>query len=634
MLQNIRDNAQGWLAWVVVVIIIIPFALWGINEYITPKASNAIAVVNDVEIPRELFQENYQQYSARLRQQLQGQSVNFSKFEKEIKKNVLDQLIEDEVLTQATHKGSMGVGNQLLASQIQSIEVFQEKNMFSQARYETLLRGQGMTPQYFEENMRRNLLVEQLRTGLQQSTFTTTHEQRMARREREQQRLVTYLLVPAKQFSEKIILTDAEIEAYFSKHQDQFMAPEKVKVEYVELSLQELKNQIEVNDAVLTQRYERDISLYRTESRWRARQILLEANKDEADQGKARAEEILAKARSGEDFATLAKAHSVDSITKSQGGDMGWIAKGEQRQPIETALAAMQIGQISELTQTEFGWHILKLEEYTPPTTKPFNEVREQLAEAYRNEEAEAKYYAMQEQFANLAFEQADNLNVLSETLKLPKNATGWFTKEGAEEDGIAKEKQVIEAAFSDRVLREQSNSHVLELGDKRIVVIHLLEHQPAIAQTLAEVKDTVATLLRTEKTREQTKAVGEEIQRAFTTDGDWLALLSNHGLLWEKARWYKRTDKAEAPREILLEAFKMGVPSGENEGLLHGLVLGDDYALVAVLAVNYPDTEAADNVIDAGQSFQLRAMGESEYQGYLGSLKGQSTITTHLDEL
>jgi len=631
MMQAIRDHARGWLAWVIVGLISIPFALWGINEYINPTQKTMVAEVNGEPISRYAYQDAYQRQMMRLRQQFQGQSLDWNLFENQLKQNILDQLVKDELLRQYATQSGMRVGDQQVAAQIHAISPFQENGQFSQVRYETLLRSEGLVPRAFEEDMRRGMLTSQLESGVQASAFMTQYEQYQRKQIDEQQRLVSYLVVPIEKFTPLISVEDAEIEQYFTQHATQYVTDDKVKIAYIELSLEALQQQVEPpNDEVLQQRYERDQSRFSLGARWKARQILLEGQEESPPE---QAKEVLAKAQAGEDFAELAKQYSQDTITAKQGGDMGWIDVGTQLKPVEDALTALQPGEISGLIKTQFGWQIVKLEQKEEASTKPFAQVRDELLKEYVAEEADTRFYALHEQFANLAFEQPDNLHVLSETLSLPIQYSDWFTHKGTE-SGITKNVEITQAAFSEPVLHEKVNSKIIELTDKHLVVLRLQEYEPSKPKTLAEVKEEIKSILTTQKAKQQAQSVGQAIQHALEQGQDWQSITQQHGITWQKPQWVKRLDAKIKPPELLNEAFKLGQPEAEH-GLLHGFALpSGDWGLVAVLGIQEPAREESVTLSAGMQSFYQRAISEQEYQAYLADLQQAAEIKTFPNEL
>jgi peptidyl-prolyl cis-trans isomerase D len=405
MLQSIRDNAQGWLAWVIVGLISIPFALWGIHEYLGPNADTAVAKVNGQELSQQEFTEHYRRMLRQVRNFQPDREIDEAK----LKQSTLDQLIEDELMVQTSVNHGLRVGDALLAARIHAFPFFQEEGRFSEALYQQALQAQGLPALAFEEQMRRSLLNDQLRNGIQQSALLSSADAAALDRLQEQQRQISYLLIPAEKFAGQIEVGEEDIGQYFEAHKSEFFTPEKVSIDYVELSDADLAAKLSVDEAMLQARYEEQKAHFTTQPEWHAAHILIKSETDEAA-AKKQAEELAQRARAGEDFTELAKQFSADTGSAPNGGDLGFFSPGAMVKPFEDAVAAMQPGEISAPVQSRFGYHVIKLIEAKPARTREFEEVREELRETLQAELADTEFYNQQENFSNLAFEHPDNL--------------------------------------------------------------------------------------------------------------------------------------------------------------------------------------------------------------------------------
>ncbi|RKZ83542.1 MAG: peptidylprolyl isomerase, partial [Candidatus Parabeggiatoa sp. nov. 3] len=463
MLQKIRDGARGWLAWVIVTIICIPFALWGIGEYLHPAPKRVVAEVNGVELSERDFKQEVSQQQSRLRAMFQNQGIDFSFTDEQLqqlRKNTLDYMIEEELLVQSVRDADMRVSDALLATRIHTFQAFHEEGKFSQARYEQTLGYQGMNPTEFEWKIRRALLTDQIREGVLRSALVTDYDQQQRTRLEEQQRSISYLIISTSHFDDSVTITDADIKKDYKEHAKQYRIPEKVSIEYVELSEKNLSlTKQEIEESTLRKRYEERKASFTTPGQWKARHILIKVDTTQADVEAAnqKAQEVLAKIRAGESFEELAKEFSDDPGSKRKGGDLGWFGPGTMVKPFEDAVKTLKMGEVSELVKTQFGFHIIRLDDAIPEVTKTFAQMREQLKQEFQKERAESEFYGQVDQFANLAFEHPNSLEVLIDTLKLESKTTELFERRGGK--GILSNRKLIEAAFSDTVLKEGYNS-------------------------------------------------------------------------------------------------------------------------------------------------------------------------------
>jgi len=633
MLQGIRDGARGWLAWVIVTIICVPFAFWGINEYFNPAPKRVIAEVNGVELSEYDFQQQVNQQKRRLYDMFKDQNIDLSFMDKQIRESTLTQMIDEEVLVQSASEAGMQIGNDLLASRIHSIPAFQEDGVFSQKQYEQVLGYQSMSPTRFEWVIRRELLTSQIREGVLRSALLTDYDEQQQARLEKQQRFISHLIVPASRFKDSITITDADIETYYKDHAKQYMTPEKVSIEYVELSGEDFVTTQTIDEETLKQQYQERKASFTTQPQWKARHILIEvaqdAAADELEAAEKKVQEVLAKIKAGEAFEDLAKAYSDDIGSQKQGGDLGWFGPGRMVKPFEDAVKALKVGEVSEPVKSQFGFHIIKLDDSKPEMVRPFAEVRSELAQEIQKEYADSEFYGQVDEFANLAYEHPNSLEVLAETLNLESKTTELFERRGG--DGILSNRKLIEAAFSDTVLKEGYNSDPIEIGERHVVVLRLKDHVFAKAKPLAEVKEAIVSAITQERTREKAKNLGKSLIEQIKENGDPNApIKEDDGLNWSPAQWVERKDSTQPA--IVSEAFKMGRPA-EDKALYQGIELGNgDYALVAVLDVKdgevsppAAESESADE--PEQDDAKQQAVGQSEFSQLVSGLKAAAEI-------
>lgn len=624
MLQNIREGIQGWLAWVIVIIICIPFALWGIQEYVSPTPKSLVAEVNGVELSERDFQNLVRQRKQQLAAMFKDQNIDLSFMDAQIKKNVLEQMIEEQVLLQSAQNAGMRIGDNLLVRKIHSIPAFQENDVFSQARYEQLLSANRMSKQKFEIDMRNATLLEQLRLGVTNSAFVTDYDKQQRAAVEKQERLLSYVIIPANRFKAEVEISDADIDAYYKKNAARYMTDEKVSVEYVEFSQKDLAD-IKIKEESIKEYYEANKDKFKTPIEWKARHILIEAGSDATDEevkeAEKQAQDLLVKINAGESFEDLAKKFSDDFGSKKTGGDLGWFGSKTMVKPFEDAVKVLKVGEVSSVpVKTQFGFHVIKLEDIKPEVVRPFDDVREDLLADLKKERAESAFHGQGEQFANLAFENPNSLEVLTKTLNLKSKTTELFSNTGSQDKkSIASNPKVVKAAFSDAVLKDGYNSDVIQIGEQHIVVLRLKDHEPAKAKTLNEVKDEIVAALTKERIEKKAESLGKKL---LTEIKDKVDILKDYDdLNWSAAMWVGR-DGTTVPKAIVSEAFKLGKVS-KDKAIYEGIKLdSEDYALIALLGVKdgKEDSEADVKKLE-------EALGENEFKQFVSSLKAKAEI-------
>ncbi|OUD15313.1 SurA N-terminal domain-containing protein [Thioflexithrix psekupsensis] len=624
MLQSIRDNSKGWIAWAIVILISIPFVLWGINEYLSPTQSLAVAKVNDTEISPNDYRQAVQQRRSQLRAMFQNPDMDLSFMDAQIRQDTLQQLINEELLLQTAMANEMRIGDGLLASHLHNYPVFHDNGVFSQARYEQLLSSQGYTPLGFEAQVRRDLLTMQLRNGIEQTAFVTPAATQRQSVLQLQQRQISYLILSSANMAQDLNPSDSEIEAHYQKNLSLYQTDEQVSVEYVELSAKDLANVYTPDEATLMQRYQERIANYTNPMQSKISHILLTETAGSDTNPQALLAEIKEKLAQGQSFAQLAQEYSQDTDTKDKGGDLGWFTHGQERHiaAIETAAAQLAVGEVSEPIQTPFGYQLIYLADRKAEEVKPFEEVKTALAEDWVQEQIESEFYAQVEQFANLAFEHPDSLDTLADTLHLPKKTSALFSRAGITDDPVFKNQDILRVAFSDDVVKNGYNSEVVELEQQHVVVLRLAEHRPAEPKPLAEVRDLVKQSLVQNLQQNAAKARADELLAALKAGENPNTLAQNHQLTWPAAQWVARDAQLADKTLLVQEAFKMALPpNGQANYRLVSLANGD-YALLALLAAKTPDIDTPSPIASAGN------VGESHFNQLLGSLRAEATVS------
>ncbi len=631
MLQVIRDNAQGFIAWIIVGAIVITLGLFGLSSYFndTEEAFQA-ALVNGEKVTVYEYQIAYSNERARM-QQMFGQNFDPDLFDSQIKKSALERVIDNALLTQRAQANGMHISDEQLALRVHNIVAFQEDGVFSKALYEQQLGQAGESPAGFEYRMRRGMMADQLVNGIIGSSFATEDEIALTYKLREQQRELTYITFPLAKFREQVNVSDEEIKAYYEKHKDQFKSPEQVKVRYLELSVDDLMPEVEVNEDELESYYEEQKSRFVTPEERHARHILIEFG-DDKEKAKQKAEEVATKAKSGEDFTALAKEYSDDIGSKNEGGDLGFFGRGVMDENFEEAVFAMKPGDISGPVESQFGYHIIKLEEIRSSKGKSFAEVKSELDTEVRKQKAEKLYFDKSELLANLTYENPDSLDVAAEELGLKIKTSPFISRQGG--PGIFRNRKLVEAAFSKEVLEENLNSEALEIGNDKMVVLRLAEHKPAEPRPLEQVKARIKRQLEKDKALELAKAEAKTFEEKLKANESVAELAGEKGFTVQDKRWTKR-DNQDIPREIIQALFALPRKT-DNAIQTKGVTLNNgDYSLIALSGIKDGDfskiTKEERKAIADGIA---NATGVDYFTAYLQALKDKAEVKTFPENL
>jgi len=502
MLQEIRERAQGWIAWAIVILITIPFALWGIQSYLGVGGETVVAKVDGTKITEQQFNRNVQRTRMQLRDRL-GAAYDPEVFGgPQLREQVLNGMIRDAVLLDASLAMGLRVSDQAVQASILAEPAFQVDGRFDNDTYNRVLRLQGLTPAAYEDQLRQRLLTSQLGRAVAATAFATPSMVDESTRLLRQQRDLTYLQLPQEDFLPETPPTDEQIQAYYDAHQSEFATPEQVRVSYLLLDAKQLAGPGEaVDDDSLRAEYEKRIDEFTEPEQREIRHILLtvpaDADDAQADAVKQRIIALRERILNGEDFADVAKEASEDPGSADAGGDLGLVPRGMMDPAFEQAAFSLPENTVSEPVRSRFGYHLIEVTDIQGGETKPFEEVRDQLASEAAAGESEGIFFDVAEQLANLTYESPDSLVPAAEALDLKVQTSDWFGREGGE--GIFASPKVTAAAFSEDVLEMGNNSELIEPDPEalRAIVLRVDEHRPASVQPLEEVRDDIVARLQ-----------------------------------------------------------------------------------------------------------------------------------------
>lgn len=594
MLQFIRDNATGWIAWGIVVLISIPFALWGIHQYVTPDSTVSVAIVDDAEIGYYDFQRSY----ARRRQQLQsmlGTGLIGTEEEVRLRRDVLDAMIDSEVLVGSAGAAGMRMGDEQLASTIQTQEVFHSGDGFSQEAYEGWLRSQGYSPGGFEENLRRSLVEQQIALGISGSEFISGSGLRDAVRVRMQTRTFSVLTIPVTDF-EGPEPTDSEIRAHFEQHRGEYTAPERLRLRYLEISLDEIAAGVKADDDELRALFESEPERFVTPEKREVSHILVSVPSDAGEDDVARARERLAALKdriaAGEPFEDLARENSDDPGSAAAGGALGFIERGMMVPEFEEAAFALEPAQVSDPVRSGFGWHLVKVNSVQGSRGATFEEVRDQVLARYQSREAEWLYAERVDMLANVTYENPESLEAGARELGLPIRESSPVTRAGGSDDPVGSRPAVVAAAFSSDVLDEGNNSEPIEFEPGRVVVVRAFDHEPSRELNLEQAWADVVAALQADARREAVSERGRALLGDLRSGRDAEAVAADAGLEWSRFEDVGRFGGGLSA-QLLEVAFRMPRP-GSGTAQFDAMVDdGGDFVIVSLSRVDDGDVSS-----------------------------------------
>jgi peptidyl-prolyl cis-trans isomerase D len=622
MLQDFRDRLTGPFVWFIVGIIVIPFAFFGIETFRTGGGDPVVAKVNDEKIRESQFRAKHEQKLQEF-QRLMGPNFRPEMIDQErFRAMVLDDMVLESVVRQHVRKEGYRASDALVFETVQAIPAVQENGKFSTEASRSRLAQMGQAPTRFEERLREQIVMEQMRGGILGSAFVPPVAAELSYRLDQQQRWLAYAVFEAARYAPQVQVSDAQVQERYEQQAARFQAPERLRVAYVELALAQLSPAPVPEPEVLKVLYDAEkATRFTTVEERRTRHILVNFGADK-DKARERIEALADRLARGADFAALAAAESDDPGSKAQGGDLGWVRRGQMLETFEQALFALGEGEVSGPVETEFGWHLIKLDALRETQTRKFEdpEVQAELLAAYRQRDAEHRYQQLSEKLEQGAFESPASLEPVAQATGLAVQTSDWFTR--AEGGGVFAQPEARDAAFSDDVLQANENSRPVTVGDSRIVVLRKHDYEAPRQRPLEEVAATIREELKVEKARARAAADAAEALEALG-QGRALEQIVTQKKAQLKAPGLVLRNASGIDTAILAELFRMPRPAEGTSGRTTVTLANGDVAVLVSTTVQDGDWAAAAEADRARQSNDLRnAQAGAEFAAYVAGVE------------
>ncbi|MES1939115.1 PpiC-type peptidyl-prolyl cis-trans isomerase [Salinisphaera sp. T5B8] len=624
MLQRIRDNASGPLAYVVVAVITLVFGVWGIGSYFTPSADPVVANVGGTDITRNQLENAYQQRYQRLRQMM-GENFDPSILDPQrLRATVLEGLINREVMDQYAQQAGYRVTDAALLGAIRNNTQFQQNGEFSPQRYRALLAQAGIAPAQYEASLRQDLTSRQLRNEITDSAFAAPAEVDQAYRLANQQRRLRYLAFDPANYRDGIEVSDADIQTYYDEHPDAFKRPERVKLSYVSLDRGNAAADAgEPDEQTLRTLFDQNKQQFGDPER-RSGGFIRVPIGDNADTARDTVQQVASAEGDLEARAAADQGVDYESIDSATPADLP--------EAVANTLFELKPDTTSSPVKGSNAWYLVHLSKITPASEADFDDpkVQAQLKAIAEGQQTQQAYSDKSDRLESLAYEAPNDLKTLADELGLEIQTTDWITREqGA---GIGQYDAVRKAAFTDAVLKDKLNSTPIQLGAERQVVVRVSEHEPATRQPLAEVKDDIRErVIARQASAKAQDAADAALEKAKA--GTSLQTLAADGATLEQKGFVQRSDRQIDPR-ILEAAFNISQPSEDSPGFRVTPTRDGRIALVAVDAMREAPADEAGTPRERFASQQRQYMAGLEYAVLGEYLRTQTDIEINEDRI
>ncbi|MGO2341836.1 peptidylprolyl isomerase [Vibrio litoralis] len=614
MMDRLREGVNGIAVKIILVLIILSFVFAGVGSYLVGGGSTTAAKVGNTTIDRGAFEQAYQNERNRMQSQM-GEYFSTLMADQQyvatFRKSVLDRMINDVLLEQYAQSLGLRVSDDQVSQLILTMPQFQTNGQFDQDIYAATLRRAGFSADSFAEYLRKDLLKNQVISAVQNSEFTLDNEVEQQSQLLTQTRDIQTITLNVGEFANKAQVTDEELQSYYKTHSENFERPEQMKVAYVELSAEQLKKSIQVTDEDAQAYYQEHLDKYSTKEQRKVRHILI---KDD----QAKADEILAKLKAGEDFATVAQENSEDVGSAKQGGDLGWIEKGVMDPAFEDAAFALAAkGDISEVVKSDFGYHIIQLEDENAPEAKPYSEVVADIKAELLDEKAVDQFYKLQTELESVAFESPDSLDESAKVIGQKIQTTDFISQADAPE--VLKVPAVAQALESADVKQEGMNSEVLEIAPEHVIVVRVNEVRDETLLPLEEVKDQVNAHLLATKGEQNALDLASKVVTSLQKGDD--SVLADNQLSF--------ADEQNVDRRSPLAQNVFALPHPEDGSATYGQTK-DEQGNIVIVKLNKVTTGSDAQFEQQIGSQLLRMNNQQDLEVILNSLRQSTSVEYH----
>ncbi|MBC7005598.1 peptidylprolyl isomerase [Photobacterium sp. BZF1] len=600
MMERMREGASSIWVKIILGLIILSFVFAGVGSYLAGGSEQVAAKVDDREISQREFEMAYQNERNRMQAQLGdyfSTLMGDPAYVQQFRRSVLDRMVNDLLIEQRANELGLRISDQQVRQTIVSMPEFQRDGVFDNEQYNALLRRSGLTPDMFAESMRTDLLRQQLLLAIQGSDFALGNEVTALIKLERQEREIRTLTLDVAEFTNKAEVTDEEAQAYYEQNPLQFTRPDQVKAAYIELSGTNLKETLNVSEDDAKAYYDENQSKYGSAEQRQASHILVQGKGSEA---KTKAENLLAELNNGADFAELAETSSDDTFSGKDGGKLDWFERGVMDPAFEDAAFALNKGEISGVVESDFGYHIIKLDDIKEPQVKPFADVRDEILAELREQRAAEAFYDLQTQLAEKAFEMPDSLDDAAEAVDATVQTTDFISQSDA--PGVLANPAVQQALFSPEVREDGLNSDVIEIGPEHVVVVRVDDSRDEMVLPFDEVSAKVKQQLSVVKGEEAASAKADELVAALR-DGN-TDVLADEGLSFSEAEVINRMG---ADRLVAQVAFGLAKPAESDA--VYGVTrdMEGNMLIIALDKVIEADVDA--DAVDLQMTQQLEQM-------------------------
>ena len=552
----------------------------------------------------------------------EGKKVDPAMFDSfEFKESVIDGLITKQLLNNDIKKSRFRITDQQLSQYIIGMPEFQKDGKFSQEIYDKVLQNNQLTPKKFEESIRNDLLIQQVRDGLQKLTFIPPNNLAETLKATSQQREISIAEFKTKEYMTKANIAEKDMQAFYDQNKSKFLAPEQVKAEFVVFSLANILPTINVTEDEIKSFYKANADKYQNQQQREASHILITASKNappaEKEKAKAKAEDVLNQIRKNpKQFAELATKYSQDPESAKKGGDLGSFGRGMMVKPFDDAVFSMKVNEISNVVESDFGYHIIKLTKIIGEGGG-FDAMRPQIKAELIYQKGQEKFAALAEEFSNKVYEQSSSLDAVSKRFNLPIQKTDWISRNDS--DKFFKNEALMSALYAKESIKDHRNTEAIEVTPNNLISARVVDYKAQSTKPFADVRKNIEDYLKFESAKKMVASEGEAALKSLTD--------ASSKIQWQPATLVDRKNTKGLSDAVVNHAYKMPTDKLPSySGFIDG---NNGYVIVKVNKVSFPNDSNEENK-QAFASDYSEALSAEYLSAYLKGLKAKASVSVN----
>lgn len=637
MLLDLREFVRNSkpVKYTLITVICIPFVLFGVGSYFTGGGYDYAAVIDGEEIGVREYEQAYNQQRQRLQQMFGGQIPEGFANDTSLREQAIESLVTQQALRNAVSEAKFTVSDTSLAQAIQAVPGFQRDGAFDTDRYRAQLISSSMSVDQFEASFRDDTALAQFRSGIVETAFQLPAEKARLDDLNRQVRKVDSVVLPIAERMENIEVSDEDIQTHFDEKAADFNFPQRVKIEYLSLNITDLASAIEISDTLAQTHYDDNKQNYLVLEERKASHILLKPEEGDDEAIAAATQQLLdikARVEGGEEFAAIATEVSKDLGSAKLGGSLGQFGRGQMVPPFEEALFAMtEPGALSDPVESEFGVHLILLEQIVEEHGAKFDEVKSDIITQLQTEQADTEYLDLMETLTEQSYDNPESLEAAADATGLEVKTSDWIDgTENSDPNPALSNPQILGAALSEDVLQENNNSDVLQMGEKQNLVLRVLEHEDPRPKTIDDVREDIEGTLKRERAGEQMDESIASLKELIDAGEDPAALVEEQGGTFSAGQELTR-NSTELDRSVISELFALNRPTGDKP-VLNDTTLGNgDRILIALREVITPEADVESSEEDPGAApaaaSKADQVGNTEFTVLLENLRKRAKV-------